>query len=75
MNNILEKKENQIKQLQTINFDKILFHDALFAKNANAILMLVEMVFKFYFDFGIFNLSSSKGLFDNSYYVNTLIIS
>lgn len=37
MNNILEKK-NQIKQLQTINFDKILFHDALFAKNANAIL-------------------------------------
>lgn len=38
MNNILEKKSNQIKQLQTINFDKILFHDALFAKNANAIL-------------------------------------
>lgn len=38
MNNILEKKEIQINQLQTINFDKILFHDALFAKNANAIL-------------------------------------
>lgn len=38
MNNILEKKENQIKQLQTINFDKILFHDVSFAKNANAIL-------------------------------------
>lgn len=36
--------------------------------------MLVEMVFKFYFDFGIFNLSSSKGLLDNGYYVNTLTL-
>lgn len=36
--------------------------------------MLVEMVFKFYFDFGIFNLSSSKGLLDNGYYINTLTL-
>lgn len=75
MNNILEKKKGKSNSYKLLILIKFCFMMLYLLKMRMQYFMLVEMVFKFYFDFGIFNLSSSKGLFDNGYYVNTLIIS